>query len=197
MATTTQSQILTNLLAQPSTILGRASFGTDVLIRKYSANSADRTAIGTWSGTINDLFIVLPLDWFDCIHSIKLFNDAMDTNGSPTLTLDLGVGYITPAANDGSTAATLTTSNATIYAAASTALQAASATGGAEIMTRTITDLGLGAGVTAQTPNRVLDDAGLTTAPMGSMPVLIMKAHAAAATAASAPKFALLVAFTR
>lgn len=194
MATNTATAPVTNLTAAQLVPMGRGIQSSAVMINKFSANAADKTAIGTFVGTINNVIAVMELGWNDVIHNITFAGDALDTNGTPTLTLDVGVGHINRILGISS----LVVDSATVYGSALTTGQAAVAYPGACIMTsRDVTQVGSGSGNVFGSGATVLNDSGLTVIPEGSIPVLILKAHAAAATAASAPKVAIKVDFTR
>ncbi len=180
MATTTQTALITNILAQPSTFLAAGTQEARVVKSVYTAaTTAEKTVVGTFSGTINNVLAVMPLNWKEQIRSIQLTCDDMDTNGTPTLTLDIGVGHI-----DRNTG-TVTVDAATVYASAATTAQSAAVR----------VEMDARAADTAADAT-VLTDSGLTVIPASSIPVLIFKAHAAAATAVAAPKFKVEVTST-
>lgn len=131
----------------------------------------DVVAVGTANLAANSYIYLCMLPLEAKVHDIKLLNDVLDSNGSPTLTVDVGVsvmdknGNVATASKDAVYA-----SNVTIGATVNTVSSnlAFSARNSSAIMSTVATDLG-----DAVVPND------------GTKAILTVKVHTAAATAAA------------
>lgn len=178
-ASTVQFAAVSDTTAQPATIQGRGLAGCPAKVIKVTGLVAT-----TSTDDIGDIVLLTPIPWNAKIHSIRLFNAAMDTNGSPLLTVDVGVYTID---RNGTVAEAVASTSRVAYATDSTALRAASTTGTeVAFITRGIDKIN----------NTVLDDAGLTAVPIGKQAVLALYVTAVAATGVSSAKLTVMVAYT-
>jgi hypothetical protein len=160
---------VSNLTAQPQIIANASSvIGASEHVVYFNV------PVATGNLAVNSLFYVLPLAWTARLTSISLGNDViLDSNGSPTLALDLGVYQMN---YDGS----FTVEAGTIYGSAIAFGSAANLSGTELIGNRAFTKIG----------NEVWQDAGLSSPPSGNLlepvtAVFVIKIHTAAATAAA------------
>ncbi len=168
-AATTQSVRVSGLIANPQTIIPRAQHAAPVL-----NISVGYTVATTEIDEIGDIILVTELPWQATLRSIRLVNTDMDTNGTPTAAMDVGLYKMTKAG-------TVTVLDADAYASAITAFQASNvATGGVEVLFES----GVKLLTLAGTQKKVFEDAGLTAEPQDGYVVLGLTMTAAAATAA-------------
>lgn len=165
-ASTAKGTMITNLEAAPVLQAGKGATGNGVKVA-FVTEEVATTSIDE----INDIFLALPVPAGARMLSLVLFNDDLDSNGSPTLAVDVG-GYY---GNDvtGQTAGTAIDVNN--IASAITTLQAANTTG-VEILFEAQDINGIG--------KPLWEILGLTRNPGGTI-YIGMKATAAAATAAA------------
>lgn len=163
MADLTSTRV-SGAVANPQTIIASGLQESEI----YAIKGTEEIATGNL--TINSLIHLTPLPWNAKIHSIRIFNDDLDSNGAPALVVSFGVSKQTP---DG----TVSVVSAGVYGASLTTLQSANTTG---------VEVAFNARDIANVNKRVFEDAGLTAVPSdGSLAVLLMKVTTAAATAAA------------
>lgn len=123
-ASTVSSSIVTNRLATPPTYNNPAEQGSGEAKRLAGSVAVATTSIDETS----DVIILCEVPGHARITSIKLFNDDLDSNGSPTLVVDLGIFKDVDAAG---TSATVVDADAYMdgSAAGDTTLQAANTAG--------------------------------------------------------------------
>ena len=132
----------------------------------------DNMSITSANQALNNVIALGVIDSGAILDKLIFYNDtALDTNGSPTLTVDIGLYTMDVAGN-------LTAVSAACYSSASTAIRAANATG-VDLMTAN------GAAVTSATVlTTAASIAGVSPDPVKQY-VIGLKIHAAAATAAA------------
>lgn len=164
-ASTVSSSVITNRKANPPTYNDLGAAG-DAKLRAAQGTVAVAT---TSIDEQNDVILLCPVKGDDRIVSIKLFNDDLDSNGSPALAVD--VGLYKDVSADGTSA---TEVDVDAYASAITTLQAANTTG-VEVAfeARNITSVG----------NTVAEDGGESQ--HSEERVIGLKVTTAAATAAA------------
>lgn len=86
-ATTEKGVLITNLEATPVLQGGGGQTGNGLKVA-YVTEEVATTSIDE----VNDIFLALPLPAGARMLGLKLFNDDLDSNGSPTLAVDVG-GY--------------------------------------------------------------------------------------------------------
>ena len=164
-ASTAKSTLITNLEASPKVYDDAVKTGTGVrtlaVTHPVLTTSIDEAA---------DIVLLAPIPFNAKVLRMELFNDDLDSDGTPTLAVDVGLYY----GNDvrGQTAGAAIDVDA--YASAITTLQAAN-TVGVNIANeaRDIIKIGV---------NRVFQDGGLTSDPGGNA-YIGLKVTTAAATA--------------
>ena len=166
-ATTVKSTLITNLEAAPKVYADSVQTGGGLRVLAVT------TPVATTSiDDVGDIVLLAPIPFNAKVLRMELFNDDLDSNGAPTIAVDVGLYY----GNDvrGQTSGTLISAGA--YATAITTLNAAN-TLGVNIANeaRDIIKIGV---------NRVFQDAGLTSDPGGNA-YIGMKVTAVAATAAA------------
>lgn len=167
-ATTVQNVRVSGLIADPQTIIGRGMHASDVKVIKVSqlvaTTSIDETA---------DVVVFTELPWNALVHRITIFNDDLDSHGTPTLAVDVGLFKMTKAG-------TITVLDADAYASAITTLQAANTLGVNVCFESTVKDIDV-----TDLNKRVFEDAGLTAEPTDGFCLLGMTVTTVAATAAA------------
>lgn len=118
-ASTVSSSVVTDYLAGTITN-NNSKYATDKCRHLTGTLSVATTSIDE----ANDKIILFPIMASERLVSLKLYNDDLDSNGTPTLAVDVGL-YKDPT-DDGTSATTI---DVDAYASASTALQSASTTG--------------------------------------------------------------------
>ena len=167
MPSTAKSALITNLEAKPM-VYGDA-IGTGARLHVLAVTHPVLTAN---IDEIADIVLLAPIPMDARVLRMDLFNDDLDSNGAPTLAVDVGLYY----GNDHPTQAAGAVISAGAYATAITTLQSAN-TLGVNIANEARDIIRIGA-------NRVWQDAGLTTNPGGNA-YIGMRVTAAAATAAA------------
>ncbi len=160
--TTKQSSVLTNADAEPQ-----------VLNRSSEDGAKLRVKTGTLELATGDLDAADTVELVDLptnavVHSIQIANDDLDSDGSPTLVMDVGLYDITDAGALGAA------KDDNVYASASTQLQAAAG----------FTELAFSARNIDEAAQQVFEDAGDTTDPAGVFR-LVLTFDTGAATAAA------------
>lgn len=165
---------VSNIYAKPSVINDRGNDRAIVGSEKASVTLLVGDVVNA------NVVLVTAVPWTAKIHSLRIFNDELDTNGTPTATFKAGIYKM---AKDG----TLTALADACYTTGNVALQNPN-TAGIDIAfaTRTIDKI----------EQTVIVDAGLTDAPTdGSLAVFAITFTAAFATA-GAGKIAVSIAYT-
>ncbi len=174
-ATTVQNLRVSGLITQPQTIIGRGLHASTEMVIKVSqlvaTTSIDETA---------DVVLFTELPWNALVHSITLYNDDLDSNGTPTLAVDVGLYKMT---KDG----TVTELDVDAYAAAITTLQAANLTGVDVVFESGIKNID-----TTDLNKRVFEDAGLTSEPLDGYCLLGMKVTTVSATPVAGDVLAII-----
>jgi len=170
---TTYSTEITNFRASPQVKVSPGSATGKV--RVWS----DTIAVGTGDIDDNDIVVMASIPGNAKIKSIKLYNDDLDSGGSPALVTDVGI-YNGPAAFvDTDSSATSYAAGAVIdrdcYGTVSTVLQAA-VTAGTEFRYETLNINTVG--------NFMWEDAGLTSDPRANL-FVALTIETVAATAAA------------
>jgi hypothetical protein len=139
------------------------------LCYKVSVTVKGTETLATTDIDANDIILLCHLPWEAKVHSIVLFNDDLDSNGTPTLTANVGLYKMTQAG-------TVTVLDIDAYASVVTTLQAAN-TAGVELAfeDRNITKM----------EQTVILDAGLTSKPDNGFAILAITIGTVAATAAA------------
>ena len=170
---TAYSTELTNYEATPQVMVSPASATGKVRVW------ADTIAAGTGDIDDNDILMMAEIPSNAKIKSIKLYNDDLDSNGSPALVTDVGIYNGNVEFNDTDGSATLYAAEGVIdrdcYGTVMTTLQAAN-TAGVECRFETLGVETVG--------NFMWEDAGLTSDP-GKMLRIALTIETAAATAAA------------
>ena len=170
---TAYSTELTNFEATPQVMVSPASAGGK--IRVWS----DTIAAGTGDIDDNDILMMAEIPSNAKIKSIKLYNDDLDSGGSPALVTDVGIYNGNVLFNDTDGSATAYAAEAVIdrncYGTVMTVLQGA-VTAGTEVRYETLGIETVG--------NFMWEDAGLTSDP-GRMLRIALTIETVAATAAA------------
>lgn len=173
MANLTATRV-TGLTAEPRTIIPRGLVASPRYVIK------DTIAIGTANLTLNDAIYLTEVPFNAKIDSIVIFNDDLDSNGTPLLTANIGLYSL----ND---AGTFTVLSATAYASAITTLQSANTLGvNVAFEQRDIINIG----------KTVFEDAGLTAEPTDSRRAILTLVVSAAAATAAAGDLTFVVTYT-
>ena len=170
---TAYSAELTNFEATPQVLVDSGSAGGKVLVW------SDTIAAGTGDIDDNDIIMMAEIPSNAKIKSIKLYNDDLDSNGSPALVTDVGIYNGNVKFNDTDGSATAYAAEGVIdrncYGTVMTVLQAA-VTAGTEVRYETLGIETVG--------NYMWEDAGLTSDP-GRMLRIALTIETVAATAAA------------
>ena len=170
---TAYSAELTNFEATPQVLVDSGSAGGKV--RVWS----DTIAAGTGDIDDDDIIMMAEIPSNAKIKSIKLYNDDLDSNGSPALVTDVGIYNGNVKFNDTDGSATAYAAEGVIdrncYGTVMTVLQAA-VTAGTEVRYETLGIETVG--------NYMWEDAGLTSDP-GRMLRIALTIETVAATAAA------------
>lgn len=129
-------------------------------------------AAGTGDLDADDVIHMVQIPMHASILSIKVFNDDLDSNGTPALTVDCGLYY---GGDNGPSISAGTVIDFDCYATDSTCLQAANTTG---------TELAFEARNITAVGNEVWEDGGLSSNPGGSAYVSLTIGTVAATQAA-------------
>jgi hypothetical protein len=156
---------VSGLYANPLTVLASGQNQSPV----FCTEAALEVATGDIDAS--DIIHLCALPWNAKIKSIRMFNDDLDSHGTPTLTTDLGLYKMS---RDG----TFTVLDADAYASAITGLQAADKVGTEVAFESGIKDINA-----ADSAKTVMEDAGLTAVPRDFTAVLALTITNAAATA--------------
>lgn len=166
------SSIIQGLDANPRTVTDVANLGGELRI------AASTIEVATGDIDNNDIIMFTELPSGGKVHSIRLFNDDLDSNASPTLTANIGL-YAGQRFTDTDSSFTVYQKDAVLdedcYASAITALQDPN-TEGSEFVyeVRDIANIG----------NAIWQDAGLTSDPRIPLRLAITISNAAATAAA-------------
>jgi hypothetical protein len=114
--TTFTSTKVSGLIASPQTIIAR---GVNAAV---SVTVKGTEALATTDIDASDIILLCHLPWEAKVHSIVLFNDDLDSHGTPTITADVGLYKMTQAG-------TVTALDIDAYASLVTTLQAANTSG--------------------------------------------------------------------
>ncbi len=173
---TTYSTLVTNLGSSNAELGINPSY--DVGGRMKSC--IDEMAFGTNNTTL-DIKQLCVLPSGARITGLKLFNDRLDSDGSPLLTLDVGIANGPTQFVDGSTTyAANATISATVFESAGLATPVSSAT-----LTTALNGTSLGTAVAvANRQKRVWDLCGLAADPKVMFTILVRVQHIAATSAA-------------
>ena len=121
-ASTVKSTYITNLVASPQTVLPRTAKG-----RVHSV--IDHASVATTSiDEVGDVVLLCPVPSNARIRRMILRNEDLDSNGTPTLAVDVGV-YYTGIGHSDSTKTLGTVIDADAFASAITTLQSANLAG--------------------------------------------------------------------
>jgi hypothetical protein len=164
-AATTQNARVSGLIATPQTVIGRGMHASLEHIIKVSHAVAT-----TEIDDVGDIILLTELPWHAFVHSIQIFNDDLDSHGTPTNAVDVGLYKMT---KDG----TVTVLDADAYASAVTTLQAANKTGVEVAFESGVKDIDV-----TDLNKRVFEDAGLTAEPGDGFCVLGLTVTAVSAT---------------
>lgn len=164
-ASTVKSTMVTNMDAKPVDLTKPSKWGGE--LRVYSETIEAATTSLDETGDIIRM-IRIPSNLVPT--SILIFNDDLDSNGTPALTFDCGI--YNPAKPDGSAGAVI---DADCFAAAQTTLQAANV-GGVELLTKTMDIAKIG--------KEAWDIAGSTSDPGGYLDIALTVVTAAGTAAA-------------
>lgn len=165
-ASTVQNARVSGLIAEPQTIIGRGRHASIANVIKVSQLVAT-----TSIDEIGDIVLFTELPWNAFVHRITIFNDDLDSNGTPLLAVDVGLYKMTKGG-------TVTVLDADAYASAITTLQASNLTGVNIAYESTVKDIDA-----TDLDKRVIEDAGLTAEPADGFAILGMTVTAVAATA--------------
>lgn len=174
-ATTVQNARVSGLIAQPQTIIGRGRHASTV-----HSIDVSQLAATTSIDEVADIILFCELPWQAHIQSIKIFNDDLDSHGTPTLEVDVGLYKML---KDG----TVTVLDADAYASAITTLQAANKVGVEIAFESGVKDID-----STDSAKRVFEDAGLTAEPEGFCLLGVTVTGAAATAAAGDIHFKIL-----
>lgn len=166
-ATTVKSTLITNLETVPLATAGQPQ---DILGKVRVANATVEVATSSID-EVNDVVLFVPVPMNARVLDIRVLNDDLDSNGSPALTVDIGLFH---GQNTGTAGGTVIDVDA--YASAITQLQAASVTGATNFAfeARNIDKIG----------RQVWEDGGLTANPGGTAYIGLNVANAAGTAAA-------------
>lgn len=177
-ATTVQNVRVSGLIADPQTIIGRGMHAADPKIIKVSQLVAT-----TSIDEVGDVVVFTELPWNALVHSVRIFNDDLDSHSTPTLAVDVGLFKMTKAG-------TVTVLDADAYASAITTLQAANTVGVNVCFESGVKDIDV-----TDLNKRVFEDAGLTAEPTDGFCLLGLTVTTAAATAVAGDVL-IVVAYT-
>lgn len=178
-AATVQSTRVSGLVAQPRTVIDRALHASTPHEIKVSY-----PVLTTNTDDVGDIILLTEVPWTANISSIRVFNDAMDTHSTPTLTADVGLYKVTHAG-------TVTVLDADAYASAITTLQAANKTGVEVAFESGVKDIDA-----TDLAKKVFEDAGLTAVPNDGFCVLGVTITATAATGVASADLYVQVRYT-
>lgn len=174
-AITTKSTLATNMTSP-------ANMPENVLAVGQNAKprvSTDTVTIGS-NNTTQDIYLLAPFESNAVLESVKIFCDQLDTNGTPLITLDIGIANGPDKfVDNGTTYQPFAVIKATAFTSASTIGQAAS-NNGTEIVGSNLT------ASVSELVNQAWKRAGLNADPQKLL-MLQVKINHVAATAATTP----------